>query len=78
MERESEEKINNDYAIEIAANSQNSLASGSRGKRQIVARINLGPKIAATLLRILSGAALVAKQKFLEMRCCLRKCFRKN
>ena len=75
MELKSEEKISYDYAIEAAAGSQNSLAGESRPKQQTVARINLGPKIAAILLRILSGAALVAKQKFLEMRFCLRKCF---
>ena len=42
MERKNEEKISNDYAIEIAASSQNSLTGGSG--RQTVARINLGPK----------------------------------
>ena len=52
MERESEENISYDYAIEIAASSQNSLAGGSRGK-QMVARVNLGPEIAAIPLEIL-------------------------
>ena len=71
MERESEEKISYNHAIEIAASSQNSLAGGSRGKCQTVARVNLGPEVAAILLRI------VEEKKFLEMRCCLRKCFEK-
>ena len=77
MECESGENISYDYTTEIAANSQDSLAGGSRHKQQTVARINFGPKMAA-ILRILSGAALVAKQKFLEMMGCLRKCFGKN
>ena len=46
------EKISYDHAIKIAANSQNSLGGGSRGKRQTVTRVNLGPEIAAILLRI--------------------------
>ena len=50
MECESERKISHDHAIEIAASSQNSLAGGSRGKQQTVAKVNLGPEIAAILL----------------------------
>ena len=53
---EHEGKISYDHAIEIAASSQNSLAGGSRGKLQIVARVNLGPEIAAIFLRILLGS----------------------
>ena len=56
MERESEGKISYDNAIEAAASFQNSLAGESRGKWQIVARVNLGPEIAATLLKILLGS----------------------
>ena len=58
-----------EHAIEIAASSQNSLADESGGKHQTVARVNLGPDLAA---------ALVAIQKLLGLRCCLRKCFEKN
>ena len=56
MERESEGKISYDHAIEAAASSQNSLAGGSRAKWQKVARVNLGPEIAAILLKILLGS----------------------
>ena len=56
MERESEGKISYDHAIEAADSSQNSLAGESRGKWQIVARVNLGPEIAAILLKILLGS----------------------
>ena len=48
MEHASEGKISYDHTIEIAG--------GSKGKRQAVARVNLGPEIAAILLRILSGS----------------------
>ena len=63
-------KISYDHTIEIAANSHNSLAGGSRGEWQTAARVNLGPEFCQ--------AVLVAIQKFLEIRCCLRKCFEKN
>ena len=56
MERESEGKISYDHAIEAADSSQNSLAGVSRGKCQTVARVNLGPEIAAILLKILLGS----------------------
>ena len=56
MERESEGKISYDHAIEAAASSQNSLAGESRGKWHTVARVNLGPEIAAILLKILLGS----------------------
>ena len=56
MECESEEEVAYDLAIEIAASFQNSLAGGSRGERQTVARVNLGPEVAARLLKILSGS----------------------
>ena len=56
MERESEGKISYDHAIEAAASSQNSLAGESRGKQQTVARVNLGPEIAAIILKILLGS----------------------
>ena len=62
MEFKSERKISCDHAIGIAASSQNSLAGGSRDKRQTVARVNLGPEIAAIFLRILLGLAI---QEFL-------------
>ena len=55
MERESEGKISYDHAMEAAASSQNSLAGESRGKQQIVARVNLGPELAAIHLRILTS-----------------------
>ena len=69
MERESEGKISYDHAIEAAASSQNSLAGESRGKRQTVARVNLGPEIAAILLKILFGSACAE----ILRRYCLRK-----
>ena len=56
MERESEGKISYDHAIEAAASSQNSLAGESRSKWQTVARLYLGPEIAAILLKILLGS----------------------
>ena len=40
MEPESEGKISYDHAIESAASFQNSLAGGSRGMWQTVARVN--------------------------------------
>ena len=65
-------------AIEIAASSQKSFAGGSRSEQQTVARVNPGPKVAAMLLKILSGITFVVMQKFLEVRYCLRKCFEKD
>ena len=56
MDSESEGKINYDNTIEAAASSQNSLAGESRAKWQTVARVNLGPEIAAILLKILLGS----------------------
>ena len=56
MERKSEGKISYDHAIEIAASFLNSMASGSRSEQQAVARVNLGPEIAAILLIILQGS----------------------
>ena len=56
MERKSEGKICYDHAIEITASYQNLFAGGGKGKRQTVARVNLGPEIAAMLLRILLGS----------------------
>ena len=56
MECESEGKISYDHAIEAAASSQNSLAGGSRGKWQTLARVNVGPEIAATLFKIQLGS----------------------
>ena len=56
MERESEGKISYDHASEAAASCQNSLAGESRGKRQTVARISLGPEIVALVLKILLGS----------------------
>ena len=52
MELESEGKISYDHTIEAATSSQKSLA----GERQTVARVNLGPEIAALLLKILLGS----------------------
>ena len=77
MEHESEGKISYDHVIEAAASYQNSLVGESRGKCQTVARVNLGPEIAAILLKF-CWAALVTMQKFLEMRCCPRKYFLKE
>ena len=56
MERENEGKICYDHAIEAAVSSKNSLAGESRGKCQTVAKVNLGPEIAAILLKILLGS----------------------
>ena len=56
MACESEGKICYDHAIEAAVSSQNSLAGESRGKCQTVAKVNLGPEIAAILLKILLGS----------------------
>ena len=56
MEHKSEGKIRYDHAIEAAANFQNSLTGESIGKWQTVARVNLGPEIAAILIIILLGS----------------------
>ena len=79
-ERENEGKISYDHAIEITATSQNSLAGGSRCKPRQLPQLILTQKE----LQYFSESCAqhletpVAKQKFLEIRCCLRKCFEKN
>ena len=78
MERESEGKVSCDIVCELATSSQNLLAGGSSGECQTVARVNLGPEVAAIFLRTLCQAVFVAIQKFLEKSCCLRKCFEKT
>ena len=47
MEIESEEKVSCDIASELAASSQNSMVDSSNSECQTIARVNLGPKVAA-------------------------------
>ena len=56
MERENERKGWSLPSSEFATSSQNSLAGESSGQRQTVGRVDLGPEVAAILIRILPGS----------------------
>ena len=76
MEHESERKVNDDSAIEFAASFQTHWQVGvGVGGRQWP-RVNQ-QELQLQYFSEFCQAALVAIQKFLEMRCCLRKCFEK-
>ena len=58
-------------ASELAASPRSS------GERQTVARVNLRPEVAAIIIKTQSGSTC-GNTEFLEIRCCLTKCFEKN